>query len=314
MKFVDIHKEKNVNVLIAGASGFIGQKLIKALQSSHAITVLGRDMPKLQRQFSSSIQRVTWDRLPDLDATKYDAIINLSGYNIAASRWSDAVKKQLIDSRVKTTSTLIDWAIKCKAKPHFICSNAVGIYGVQDNTDNTALDEDSPIDFKHPHDFLSEIGIRWQQALQPAIEYGMNVTTTRFGVVLGNDGGILKKLAPSFYMGLGSIIGDGKQIISWVHIDDVVAAVEFLLCKPELTGAFNVTSPNPVSQAEFARTLAAQMHRPMFLKMPAFVIQLLFGEMGECLLLKGQRVLPSRLIELGFVFSYPELKEALRKI
>lgn len=303
---------ENVNVLIAGASGFIGQKLVAALQPDHAITVLGRDMARLQHRFMEPVNRVTWKMLPDLEARMFDAVINLCGYNIAASRWNHAVKRQLIDSRVNTTAALIDWAIKHHAKPHFMCANAVGIYGMQNNADSEALDEDSPIDFENPQNFLSEIGIRWQQALQPAIDFGMNVTITRFGVVIGKGGGMLKKLSLSFYMGLGSIIGDGKQIISWVHVDDVVGAILFLLNKPELTGAFNVTSPNPVSQAEFARTLATTLHRPLLLKMPAFVIRKLFGKMGECLLLKGQRVLPSRLLKSGYQFRYPELKEALR--
>lgn len=301
-----------MNLLIAGGSGFIGQKLVRALQPEHTITVLGRDDANLKRHFIQPVNTITWEILPELDARTFDAIINLCGYNIAASRWNPGVKKKLIDSRVKTTTTLIDWAIKNQAKPHFICANAVGIYGMQESQDSRALDEYSHIDFEHPHDFLSEIGSRWQQALLPAIDFGMPVTTTRFGVVLGKEDGVLKKLAPSFYLGCGSIIGDGKQMMSWVHIDDVVSAVLFLLNKPELTGAFNVTSPNPVSQAEFARALATTMHRTLFLKMPAFVIRILFGEMGECLLLKGQRVIPTRLMEAGFKFRYPDLMAALR--
>lgn len=301
-----------MNILIAGASGFIGQKLVAACNPAYTITVLGRDNKNLKRHFKKPVKTVTWDMLPELDARTFDAIINLCGYNIAAARWNPAVKKQLIDSRVKTTGTLIDWAIKNHAKPHFICANAVGIYGMQESQNSQELDEDSHIDFEHPRDFLSEIGIRWQQALQPAIDFGMHVTTTRFGVVLGKGEGVLKKLNLSFYLGLGSIIGDGKQIMSWVHIDDVVGAILFLLNESELTGAFNVTSPNPVSQAEFAQTLATIMHRPLFLKMPAFVIRTLFGEMGECLLLKGQRVLPSRLLKAGFKFRYPDLMDALR--
>lgn len=300
-----------MNVLIAGASGFIGHKLVTALQADHSITVLGRDMANLQRHFLSPIHTVTWEMLPDLEAGTYDTVINLSGYNIAASRWRVAVKKQLIESRVKTTTTLIDWAIKQHVKPHFICANAVGIYGVQGRADNEELDENSPIDFENPCDFLSEIGVRWEQALQPAIAYGMNVTTMRFGVVLGKGEGVLKKLTPSFYMGFGSVIGDGKQVMSWVHIDDVIGAILFLINKPQLTGAFNITSPNPVSQAEFARTLATTMHRPLVLKIPAFVMRVLFGEMGDCLLLKGQRVVPNRLIESGYEFRYPALIDAL---
>lgn len=300
-----------MNILIAGASGFIGQKLVMALQSQHSVTVLGREQAKLERYFKKPVQSVTWEMLAQQDAKPFDAIINLCGYNIATSRWNLAVKKQLIDSRVKTTAMLIEWAIKNQAKPHFICANAVGIYGVQENQDSRAFDEQTPIDFAHPHDFLSEIGIRWQQAADSAMDYGLKVTSTRFGVVLGKGEGVLKKLAPSFYMGMGSIIGDGKQIISWVHIDDLVSALIFILNTPDTQGAFNITAPNPVSQAEFAKSLASTMHRPLFLKMPAFVIQALFGEMGEFLLLKGQRVLPSRLINAGFKFRYPDLMLAL---
>ena len=301
-----------MHLLIAGASGFIGKKLVGILKAEHTITVLGRNMTTLQRHFMEPINRTTWEMLPDLDANTVDVVINLSGHNIAASRWNNSVKKQLIDSRVETTSTLVDWAIKQKTKPHFICANAIGIYGMQDSADSRELDEDSPINFAKPCDFLSEIGVRWQQALQPAIDFGMNVTITRFGVVLGKEEGVLKKLTPSFKMGLGSIIGDGKQVMSWVHIDDVVAAIVFLLTHPDTQGVFNITSPNPVSQAEFAHALAKTMHRPLFLKMPAFLIRVLFGEMGECLLLKGQRVVPKRLMQSGYEFRYPELMDALR--
>ena len=305
-------RSNRLKILIAGATGFIGKKLVMALQLNHTLTVLGRSLENLHHHFTKPVNTVTWEGLPNLDASTYDAVINLCGYNIAASRWNNSVKEQIIQSRVKTTSTLVDWVKKNEAKPHFICANAVGIYGMQDNADNVALDEDSPIDFEHPRDFMSEIGIRWQQALQPAIDYGLNVASTRFGVVIGYGEGILKKLYPSFYMGLGSVIGDGKQMMSWVHIDDVVGAIIFLLNRPDLNGVFNLTSPHPVSQAEFARVLATTMRRPLLLKIPAFVIRILFGEMGDCLLLNGQRVVPNRLIKLGYEFRYPNLVDALR--
>lgn len=300
-----------MNLLIAGASGFIGRNLVNALQTKYTITVLGRNSALLQQCYPQHIKICTWESLPELDAKSFDVIINLCGHNIGASRWNDKVKQQLIDSRVKTSTTLINWAIKQEARPHFYCANAVGIYGMQKKGDPQAFDENSPIDYKHPRDFLSEIGIRWQQALQPAIDHGMDVTTTRFGVVLKKGEGMLKKLSPSFYLGLGSIIGDGNQVLSWVHIDDIVGAFLFLLNNPKLIGAFNLTAPLPVSQAQFARTLAKAMHRPLFLKTPAFVIHSLFGEMGDCLLLKGQRVVPKRLVEEGYLFQYPELSAAL---
>lgn len=301
-----------MNILIAGATGFVGKKLVAALQSKHTVTVLGRNRENILRHVTQQVNAVTWDELPDLDAGTYDAVINLCGYNIADSRWNDRVKEQIIQSRVKTTAALVDWIIKEKAKPHFLCANAVGIYGMQDSADTAVLDEESPINFEHPCDFMSEIGIRWQQALQPAIDYGLNAVSMRFGVVLGYGEGILKKLTPSFYMGLGSVVGDGRQIMSWVDIDDLVGAILFLLDKPELNGVFNLTSPHPVSQAEFSRALATTMHRPLLLKTPAVVIRLLFGEMGDCLLLKGQRVVPTRLTKLGYKFRYPKLEDALR--
>jgi NAD dependent epimerase/dehydratase family enzyme len=193
-----------MNILIAGASGFIGHALIRSLKIDHHIIVLGRNKSTLQREFSNAATCCTWDELSQLDAKQFDAIINLCGFNIAASRWSDVVKKQLIDSRVGTSTILIHWLIKHQAKPHFICANAVGIYGLQYNGDPASFDEDTLNNTNNPPDFLSEIGVRWQETLQPAIDYGISVTTTRFGVVLQKGQGMLKKLFPSFYVGFGA--------------------------------------------------------------------------------------------------------------
>lgn len=302
-----------MNILIAGASGFIGHELVNTLHVNHKITVLGRNKQHLLQHFSKIASCHDWAELHTLNANDYDAIINLCGENIASSRWSDTVKKNLIASRVDTSEKLINWCISQSAKPHFICANAIGIYGVQKNNDTTSFDENTQINTHNPTDFLTEICVQWQKALQPAIDYGMPVTTTRFGVVLKKQEGMLKKLFPSFFVGLGSLVGDGKQCLSWVHVDDVVGGLVFLLEHPELTGPFNLTSPHPVSQATFARTLAKAMRRPMFLTMPSFVVKLLFGEMGDYLLLKGQRVLPTRLTEAGYAFKYPNLDNALKQ-
>ncbi len=300
-----------MNILIAGASGFIGHELVDALYTNHQVTVIGRNKQIVCQQFSKIASCHDWDELHTLNANEYDAVINLCGENIAGARWSDTVKKKLIDSRVKTSETLINWMISQKAKPHFLCANAIGIYGVQEHGDPTALDEDTVIQIDHPSDFLNEICVKWQAALKPAIDDGIRVTMTRFGVVLKKQQGMLKKLFPSFFMGLGSIVGDGKQSLSWIHINDVVGGIIFLLDNPDLTGPFNLTSPHPVSQETFARTLADVMHRPLFLTMPSFIVKILFGEMGEYLLLEGQRVLPKRLSEAGYTFKYPRLRDAL---
>ena len=247
-----------MKLLIAGASGFIGHELVRALKAKHHIAALGRNKASLQREFQKDIACYSWDELAAIDANQFDAVINLCGLNIADSRWTPAVKKQLIDSRVSTTEILSHWLIKHNAKPRFLCANAVGIYGAQKQDDSTVFDEDAIIDTEHPKDFLSEIGAQWQAALQPAIDAGIPVISTRFGVVLRKGQGMLKKLFPSFYLGLGSIVGNGKQVISWVHVDDVIGGILFLLEHTELTGAFNLTSPcKPSTICAYTRRLFA---------------------------------------------------------
>lgn len=300
-----------MNILIAGASGVIGQELIHGMYHEHHFTVLGRHKDSLRQVFHNGTISVSWSELDTLDAKQFDAVINLCGVNIAASRWTPKVKEEIINSRTQTTHDLIQWILRQNAKPHFYCANAVGIYGLQDSDDSTVLDEDSVIDYSHPKDFLSEVGIRWQQPLKEAEEAGLAVTTTRFGVVLKKGKGFLGKLYPSFICGLGSVIGDGRQMLSWVHSDDLVNAYRFLLDHPKMVGAVNITSPNPCSQREFAKAFAQSLHRPLLLTTPAFVIRLLFGEMGECLINKGQKVVPKRLLETGFEFKYPDIDLAL---
>lgn len=300
-----------MTLLIAGASGFIGQALVNALHTIYDITVLGRDKKTLDKLFQNKVKKITWDTLDAVDAKQFDIIINLCGHNIADSRWNDSVKKQLIDSRVNPIMTLTKWLLKASAKPHIYSASAVGIYGLQATGDKRLFNDNSFIDFEHPKDIMSTIGTQWESALQTAIDAGIPVTITRFGVVLSKRHGMLKKLSPVFKIGAGSIIDQGQQMMSWIHIDDVVAAFQFLLARPKLTGTFNLTSPNPVSQKQFAKALASAMQRPLWLKTPAFMIRLLLGEMGECLILKGQQVVSTKIIEKGFVFQYPSIEMAL---
>lgn len=300
-----------MNILIAGASGLIGQELIHGMYKEHQFTVLGRHKDSLRQVFHNGTISVSWDELDNLDASHFDAVINLCGLNIAASRWSPKVKDELISSRVQTSEILVQWILKQNAKPHIYCANAVGIYGLQENGDPHVLTEDTEIDLVDPKDFLSEIGIRWQQALKDAEDAGLAVTTTRFGVVLKKGKGFLGKLYPSFICGLGSVIGDGRQVLSWVDSDDLVNAYRFLLNHPKITGPVNITSPNPCMQKDFAKAFAQSLHRPLLLTTPAFVMRLLFGEMGDCLINRGQRVMPKRLLEAGFEFKRANIQEAL---
>lgn len=302
-----------MHILIAGGTGLIGRSLVTHLSKNHQISVIGRNEKKLKLFFNPPINCYTWHQLEQINAQDYEVVINLCGHNIATSRWSDKIKAQLIESRVKTNQALIKWIIKCDAKPHYLSASAIGIYGMQAKEDLRAFDETCKINTQQPIDFLSKIGVDWEQSLQPAIDYGLSVTITRFGVVLKKSEGMLKKLAPSFHFGLGSIVSDGKQVISWIDIDDLIAAMSFLIEHPKLTGAFNLTSPNPVSQADFAKLMGKTLHRPVWLTTPAWVIRVLFGEMGECLLNQGQRVTPKRLLEAGFEFQYADLSKSLAK-
>lgn len=301
-----------MNILLAGGSGLIGQELVQGMGKEHQFTVLGRNKDLLQQIFSGNVISISWDELNNQDAGQFDVVINLCGINIAISRWTAKVKEEIIGSRVQTTETLIHWISQQNTKPHFYCANAVGIYGLQENGDPTELTEETAINFEHPIDYLSEVGIRWQQALEKAEEAGLSVTFTRFGVVLKKGKGFLGRLYPSFICGLGSTIGDGKQYLSWIDSEDLVNAYRFLLNHPEITGPVNVTSPNPCMQKEFAKTYAKSLHRPLLLWTPAFIIRVLFGEMGDTLINHGQKVIPKRLLDAGFEFQWPTIEMALK--
>jgi uncharacterized protein len=300
-----------MNVLIAGGSGFIGAELINTLSKNHNITVLGRTMERLVERFPAIVNKLTWENLTSHDAQTYDLIINLSGSSIGAKRWSKEVKRELIESRTLTNKRLIEWLIKQEAKPRFFCANAVGIYGAK-RISGKSFGEDHPIPTSASEDFLQHIALAWEESLKPAIENAIPVTTLRFGVVLKKGQGMLKKLELPFRCGLGSILGEGNQVLSWVDYQDLVNAVLFLLERPKLTGSINITAPHPVNQKEFALQFAKILKRPLFLKTPSWFINALFGEMGEYLLLRGQKVVPKRLTELGFKFTYPNLETALK--
>jgi uncharacterized protein (TIGR01777 family) len=299
-----------MNILIAGASGFVGRELINDLSRNYKITVLGRYLDKLESIFAEDINKLTWSNLNNHDATQYELIINLSGANISAHRWSSAVKKELIESRTQTNQQLINWLIGQNAKPRIFCANAIGIYGAKEYSSDS-FNEDTPLPLSSSDDFLQHIGLVWEQSLNRAIDADIPVTTLRFGVVLKQGSGMLKKLELPFRLGLGSIIGSGQQMLSWVHYKDLIGAINFLIAHPDITGAVNVTAPYPVTQKRFATELAKIFKRPLFIKMPGWFVKALFGEMGDYLLLKGQNVIPMRLTKRGYKFIYANLATAL---
>jgi uncharacterized protein (TIGR01777 family) len=292
-------------ILIAGGTGFVGRELIKALLAKqHKIFVLGREISKIKSQFHDQVTPISWQ---DLDATDpdVDAVINLCGANISQSRWTDHIKRIIIDSRVNTSLKLASWCARASNPPRLLNASAVGIYGSYSG-DHTAFTEKSPI---HKNtSFLSQVGQAWESAALS--EQSVRVTLMRFGVVLKRGEGLLKKLSPSFSFGFGGTIGHGEQIISWIDIHDLIAAIEFIL-KNNIIGPVNVCAPTPIVQKDFAKTLASVMHRPSFLTTPSWMVRMLFGELADELLLSGQKVIPERLTELGFNFKYDTLNKAL---
>jgi uncharacterized protein (TIGR01777 family) len=289
--------------LITGGTGFIGSALLPFLQQQgHTITLLAHYTHKAPVEV-----RVVRSLAEIKDDEPIDTIINLAGAPIA-KRWTSAYKKRLINSRVDTTHNLIKLIKRLAEKPDLLISaSAIGYYGDQGTT---LVDEQSS-----PHEEFSHwLCHQWETAAQVAEDYGVRTCIIRLGVVLGKQGGALEKMLPAFKMGLGGKLGTGHQFMSWVHIADVIRAFDWLINKSELDGVFNLTAPNPVTNAEFTAVLGKLIKRPTFCTMPALAVKLLFGEMGERLLLRGQQVIPKRLQQAGFDFTYPTLDKALEQI
>ncbi len=240
------------------------------------------------------------ERLADVEA-----VIHLAGENIAAGRWTSARKTRIMESRRRGTRLLAETVAGMPRKPGvFISASAVGRYG---DRGDEILTEGSAAG----SGFLAEVCQEWEQATQPAEAAGIRVARLRFGVVLGSQGGALKKMLPPFRMGLGGPIAGGRQWMSWIALEDAVAAIVHAMEGLELSGALNVVSPNPATNAEFTRTLAQTLRRPAIWPVPGFAVKALFGEMGEATVLASCRAEPRRLVESGFHFRYPDLKGAL---
>jgi uncharacterized protein (TIGR01777 family) len=294
-----------MKIMIVGASGLVGGALVDSLRSVHDLVLVGRDASKLKKRFSS-LNCLSWLDLKSFNE-EVDVIIHLSGENVGAGYWTDSLKHKIMCSRVETTQWLLDWLKTRVNKPRILAANAIGYYGIQADIH---FDETSPVDDRDPQCFLQEVAFAWQNAWNQT-DLKLSICWMRFGVVLKKGEGMLKKLWPSFYFGAGAIIGHGQQMISWIDIDDLVAAIVWLIEHTDINGPINLCAPKPVSQYEFARALATAMHRPLCLTLPAWLVRLLFGQMGQELLLSGQAVYPKRLLDHGFKFKYPEIQKAL---
>lgn len=299
-----------MDILITGGTGFIGGPLVAALcNAGHNLTLLTREPTKVVAQYRELVtsQQVrvvnTLDILtPD---THFHAIINLAGEGIANRPWTAQRKRELYDSRVSLTKKLVLWIAQASHKPDVLISgSAIGWYGSQGDL---LLEEDAPAHDEYVHQLCHD----WEQAALAAASTKTRVCILRTGVVVGAGGGFLRRLLPVFGLGLGGPIASGEQYLSWVALADVVQAIQFLLNDNRQQGHFNITAPRPINNTEFTRALAKLVHRPAFFRVPAVVLKLAMGDMST-LLLDGQRVLPSRLLQAGFIFQYPTIEGALR--
>ncbi|HMK52890.1 MAG TPA: TIGR01777 family oxidoreductase, partial [Thermodesulfobacteriota bacterium] len=236
----------------------------------------------------------------------HDAVINLAGASIF-SKWTEEHKKAIRESRVNTTRNIVEGMPSHPERPFTLFStSAVGYYGFCADEERT---EESP----PGNDFLARTAVEWEGEALKAREKGARVVITRFGIVMGEKGGALSQMIPLFKKYIGGPIGSGKQWFSWVHIKDLVEAFVFLIKHPEISGPVNVCSPNPVRNRDLAKALGKALHRPSFFPAPGFMVKLVLGEFGS-VILEGQRVIPKRLLENGFVFRYPDIGKALQGI
>ncbi len=296
-----------MNILMTGGTGFLGTALISLLLSEqHVITVLTRDTARANCKFSEKVTLLT-----DLNKIKaqdrFDVVINLAGAPVLDKHWSEARKQVIRDSRIKLTQQLLRVIAKQQHKPELLISgSAIGFYG---NQGDTELDENSPA----VSDFSHQLCKDWEQAALSAEKMGIRVCLIRTGIVLGESDGIIKKMLIPYKLGLGGQQGDGKQWISWIHINDWVSIVMHMIKDPLMQGVYNATATNPVSNQTFSKTLANCLNRPARLNIPSYFLKMLLGERAQ-LLLGSQKVLPRRLLEQGFQFQFNRLPEAIEHI
>lgn len=306
--------------IIAGATGLIGKRLTQHwLDQGCQVTVIGRSQAHIKRLWGDKVRAVSWDQLSQDLFESAEVVVNLAGANIGEKRWSKARKQNVIDSRVQATSTLASFLAKLgRNAPPLFNASAIGTYGLQSQLSDRLpprLTEDTEFDWQHAPDFLSTVGRRWEKAAEPAIKAGVRVVFLRFGVVLAKEGGALPQLLIPFKFYVGGRIGTGCQPFSWVAINDVVRAIDFLLAKPEVVGPINVVAPECVMQKTLANTIGAVLNKPACIPTPALAFKVLLGaDMANELLLQGQNVYPQRLLDMGFHFTFSNLKSALHHI
>ena len=299
-----------MRVAVTGATGTIGSALVRELRErGDEVTALSRDAERATQMLGVPAERwaaPTSEPAPAKALRGRDAVVHLLGEPIA-QRWTDDSKREILESRTLGTSNLVAAlrSLPEGERPRMLVSGAgTGVYGARGDE---RLDESAPAG----DDFAARVVVEWEAAADPASELGMRVVTTRTGPVL-SEGGALGKMLPFFKLGLGGPVAGGQQYFSWIHLDDVVGAIVFLLDTEAARGPVNLTAPEPVTNKEFSHALGRVLHRPAFAPVPGLAVKLLYGEMAV-IVTTGQRAIPARLTELGYAFRRPELEDALRE-
>ncbi len=310
-------REAAMRVMVTGATGFVGKQLCRRLlREGHAVTALSRDAARASSVLGSEVTCLSWGGADDRKwrnaLGSVEGIVHLAGESVAAERWTPEYKRKIYDSRIQTTRTLVD-AMRTDAAggSAIICASAVGFYG--DRADETLTESSPP-----GTGFLPETCVAWEAEALRAEEDDHRVALLRIGIVLGAGGALEKMLYPlplpisPIKLGLGGPLGNGRQWLPWIHLDDAVGLFLHALVSP-ISGPLNVTSPNPVTNAEFTRTLGHLLHRPAIAPVPGFVLRALVGEFADTLL-GGQRVLPTVAQKTGYRFQHETLESALASL
>jgi uncharacterized protein (TIGR01777 family) len=292
-----------MKILITGGTGLIGRHFIKAFQQPYQFTVLTRNSKKAKRCLPEGIEFI--EQLPEQNC--YEAIINLAGEPIVDRRWNETQKERIFQSRWQITEQVVAMIARSEIKPTCLISgSAIGYYG---DTGNTSTNEDAQVIHT---DFAYTLCDKWEKIAIKASEH-CRVVLLRTGVVLANDGGALAKMRLPFSLGLGGKLGDGKQYMSWIHIEDMVHAIQFSLLTPSIEGAVNCTSPQALTNEEFTKALGKQLHRPTWFSVPAVMLKILMGQGAE-LLLTSQNIYPQKLLEHDFDFNHTSIENTLEDL
>lgn len=292
-----------MRILITGASGLVGSELQKSLAAKgHELLLASRSEPKGANDIQWTVEEgfAEPERLEGIDA-----VVHLAGESVSGLRWTEEKKKAIRDSRVLGTRSVVEAISKLKDKPKvFVAASAIGFYGERGDEE---LNESS----NAGEGFLADVAKAWEGEARRAEDAGIRTVLLRTGIVLSKDGGALGTMLLPFKLGVGGVVGSGKQWMSWISLYDHVRVIEYVIENENIRGAVNAVSPHPVTNEEFTKTLGEVLYRPTILPLPEFAVSMVFGEMGDALLLASTKVMPKRLTDAGFEFKYSQLKPAI---